>query len=298
MISYAQNAEDVVLARALRDTEIGFYVDVGAASPDEATVTRHFYEAGWSGINIEPLPEWAAQLRQVRSRDRTLEVACAEAEGALTLYRIREDPALSTLDAEIADSHRRTGLHVEEIRMDVRTLNSILEESAPAVIDFLKIDVEGAEYEVLKGLDLGRWRPRVVVVESTLPTTLVPNYMDFDAYLRVGRYVFASSDGINRYYAREEEADRLLPLLVPANATDDYIFLRENLLQEELARLRGYVAHLERELTRQPRADAESSSAPEVTTTARLRTASLLPGKVIELERVASSRRCLGMRST
>src|SRR5487761_2561484 len=248
MISYAQNAEDVILARALASTSNGFYVDVGAASPNEATVTRHFYEAGWSGINIEPLPEWASELRQFRPRDINLEVASAASDGEFTFFRVREDPALSTMDLEIADEHRRAGLHVDELRIAVRTLNAILEEQQVPVIDFLKIDVEGAELEVLRGLDLNRWRPRVIVVESTLPTTLIPNHEEFDAYLVAGRYEFAASDGVNRYYARAEESDELVPFLVPANSTDDYLPLREYLLEEEIVRLRAYISHLEHDL--------------------------------------------------
>ena len=261
MISYAQNAEDVILARALASTSNGFYVDVGAASPNEATVTRHFYEAGWSGINIEPIPEWAAELRLVRARDHNLEVACAAADSEVMLYRVLDDPSLSTLDPDVAESHRLAGRDVQELRIPVRTLNRILAEIKPAVIDFLKIDVEGAELEVLSGIDLKRWRPRVIVVEATLPTTLVPNFEEFDAYLTAARYTFAATDGINRYYAREEEADTLLPRLVPANSTDDYVFVREYLLLDELSNLRSYIHHLENEISMWQ--DAEGHLEPE-----------------------------------
>lgn len=288
MISYAQNAEDVILARALRDVPKGFYVDVGAASPNEASVTRHFYESGWSGINIEPLPEWATELRQFRPRDRNLEVACAAVEGEFTLFRVTEDPALSTLDSDVAEGHRRGGFHVDDLRIEVRTLDGVLAEYAPPRIDFLKIDVEGAESEVLAGLDLNRWRPRVIVVESTLPTTLVPNHAHFEAYLTAGRYVFASTDGINRYYARAEESETLAPLLVPANATDDYIYLRESLLQDEIVRLRSYVHRLEAELRKQTVAleQERPSDSPKVRRDTKTPPRSL-PSQVIQLERVA-----------
>jgi len=56
-ISYAQNYEDVMLWRALKHVERGFYIDVGACSPDQHSVTRAFYEKGWHGINVEPNPE-------------------------------------------------------------------------------------------------------------------------------------------------------------------------------------------------------------------------------------------------
>ena len=285
MIAYAQNAEDVILARALADTSSGFYVDVGAASPNEATVTRHFYEAGWHGVNIEPIPEWAAELRAVRVRDINLEVACAAHDGDLTLYRVLDDPSLSTLDAAVATRHRDSGREVQELHVPVRTLNRILEECKPLVIDFLKIDVEGAELEVLRGIDLERWRPRVIVVEATLPTTLVPNYEDFDEYVRASRYVYASTDGINRYYARAEEADVLVPKLVPANATDDYVFLREYLLLEELVHLRAHVRSLEHQVSLG--VDATAAASSPTRPSASTRGASTREGVLVSLDRIA-----------
>ena len=90
MISYAQNLEDVVLQRALR-APVGFYVDVGAASPSIASVTRHFYDHGWSGINIEPLPEYVAELRVARPRDWTVRAVAGASPrtGQLSRGRIR-----------------------------------------------------------------------------------------------------------------------------------------------------------------------------------------------------------------
>ena len=66
-VSYAQNWEDVMLWRALGHVGQGFYVDVGAFSPDEHSVTRAFYDLGWSGINIEPNPQRIAELKAKRS---------------------------------------------------------------------------------------------------------------------------------------------------------------------------------------------------------------------------------------
>ena len=65
MISYAQNFEDVMLARAFGDRRDGFYIDVGACFPDVASVTRHFYDLGWNGVNVEPMAE-PTHLRAVR----------------------------------------------------------------------------------------------------------------------------------------------------------------------------------------------------------------------------------------
>ena len=244
MISYAQNGEDVILARALGATENGFYVDVGAASPTEATVTRHFYEAGWHGINLEPVPGWAAALRALRPRDVTIEAAAGAAAGEIVFYEVLDDAALSTGDGESADRLRRDGHELREVRVPVVTLDAVLEEHGPERIDFLKIDVEGAEADVLAGIDLRRFRPRVVLVEATEPNSLRPAYGAWEELVTSRGYRYASTDGINRYYVRDEDA-ALAELLVPVNSLDEAVPMREQLLQDEIARLRTYVHSLE-----------------------------------------------------
>lgn len=244
MISYAQNGEDVILARALAGTTAGFYVDVGAASPTEATVTRHFYEAGWSGINLEPVPAWAAALRTLRPRDRTIEAAAGAAPGELVFAEVLDDPALSTGDEEGRERLQREGHEVRAVRVPVVTLDAVLEDAAPRRIDFLKIDVEGAERDVLLGIDLRRWRPRVIVVEATEPNSLRPAYAPWEELVTGRGYRYAATDGINRYYVREEDA-ALAQLLVPVNSLDDAVPMREQLLRDEIGRLRNYVHSLE-----------------------------------------------------
>jgi len=248
MISFAQNREDVVLDRALHASS-GFYVDVGAASPSIASVTRHFYELGWSGINLEPLPGYAAELRAERPRDTTVEAAVGSASGSCTFHMVDSDPDLSTADpnrfeALVAEVEPTTELEVRMV-----TLDEVLAEARPTAIDFLKIDVEGAERDVLLGIDLTVWRPRVVVVEATVSNTQLPNHQKWEELLTGRGYLYASFDGINRFYAAEEEPG-LVDLLGPANVLDDFIPASLQLINEELARLRGYIAHLEQEIGR------------------------------------------------
>src|SRR5258708_7170366 len=161
-ISYAQNFEDVILWRVLKEIEKGFYVDVGAQDPDVESVTRAFYERGWSGINIEPVDEYYNKLTQVRSRDVNLKVAAGREPGLRTLYTFAGS-GLSTLDSEISARHQAEGLTPKEIVVPIITLNKVLEDSPASIIHLLKIDVEGAEREVLEGLDLKRIRPWIIV---------------------------------------------------------------------------------------------------------------------------------------
>src|SRR5690606_31293081 len=129
ILSYAQNFEDVMLARCFPG-ERGFYVDVGANDPDIDSVTRHFYERGWSGINIEPLAANFARLKKRRPRDVNLRLAASETDGSITFYEIGKWHGYSTTDSEIAAQHRKDGLKVVAHETPVRRLASILDEHA------------------------------------------------------------------------------------------------------------------------------------------------------------------------
>jgi FkbM family methyltransferase len=214
--SYAQNFEDVMLARAFPGAS-GFYVDVGANDPDIDNVTRVFYERGWSGINIEPLSANSVELRKKRPRDINLELAVGEKEGAITFYEVGKWHGYSTTDPVLAAQHRKDGLKVVEHRVPVRKLAAILgEHAAERIIDFLKIDVEGTELSVLRGADLRRHRPKIIVLESKMPVTInmvdrvdeVPDRMEeFSDFLAPLGYHFVYHDGLNAFFLAEEHRD-------------------------------------------------------------------------------------------
>src|ERR1700722_15992604 len=125
MISYAQNHEDVILQRAL-GSAVGFYVDVGAASSMIASVTRYFYDIGWSGINIEPLPEYAAELRRERPRDRNIEAAAGASPGRCTFHVVHGNHDFSTFDDVRVSDLAQQGEETTPLEVEVVTLNDVL----------------------------------------------------------------------------------------------------------------------------------------------------------------------------
>jgi len=143
-ISYAQNFEDVMLWRALRHIEKGFYVDVGAMDPIIDSATQAFYERGWRGINIEPTRSYYEKLSRSRPLDINLPLAVSDAEGMMKFYEFPET-GLSTLDLDTARIHHESGLTVIEKQVSVVTLNQILAEHVKGPIHFMKIDVEVAK---------------------------------------------------------------------------------------------------------------------------------------------------------
>ncbi len=211
--SYAQNFEDVILSRAFPQAT-GFYVDVGANDPDIDNVTRVFYQRGWSGINIEPLAANSVKLRKKRKRDINLEIAVGEKEGSITFYEIGKWHGYSTTDPKIAEQHRKDGLKIVEHTVLVRKLSTVLEENAKGrQIDFLKIDVEGTELSVLRGANLKRYRPKLILLESKMPVTInmvdrideVPDRADeYANFLAPLGYHFVYHDGLNTFFLAEE----------------------------------------------------------------------------------------------
>src|SRR5580704_4914727 len=126
--SFAQNNEDVLLWRCFSDKKEGFYVDVGASSPITDSVTHLFYEHGWSGLNLEPLPERVAELCRLRPRDRTLCLAVSAAPGTAKLTRQRGMGGLSTLHDTTGSEGVADVANAWEIETRLATLSLILEE--------------------------------------------------------------------------------------------------------------------------------------------------------------------------
>jgi FkbM family methyltransferase len=222
-ISYSQNAEDVLLWRALGHVQNGFYIDVGANDPEEHSVTKAFYDAGWRGISIEPLPSFHQAFLERRPRDVNLAIAAGATNGELTLYDTPDVRGWASPEQSVAELHRLEGHEVIEMSVPVRTLASVCEQYVQGDIHFLKIDVEGFEGEVLKGMDFARWRPWILVIEATLPNSRETNHAAWEDMVTGQRYRFAWFDGLNRYYVAEEHPELLAHFGVQPNVFDDFI---------------------------------------------------------------------------
>lgn len=168
-ISYAQEGEDLVLRRFLEDRKGGFYVDVGAHHPRRFSNTYYFYKQEWRGINIEPSPAAITLFGQLRPRDINVMLGVAETPGELTYY-LFNDPALNTFDQVLMqDRVAQTPYRIiGTTTVAVDRLEKILGGKLPGgqVIDFMSIDVEGFDLQVLRSNDWSRYRPEFVLVEA------------------------------------------------------------------------------------------------------------------------------------
>lgn len=221
--SYSQNGEDILLSRLFEPEYQGLYIDIGANDPTIFSVTKHFYERGWNGINVEP-GEVFAKLKADRPRDVNLNVCVSEREGIVTFYEFPEAQGWSTCDAQEAEKVlTQRGISFCRRVVPCMSLASICERYVTRPIDFLSIDVEGHERDVLKGGDWARFRPRAIVIEATLPNSPDPSHDQWEDLLLAVDYEFATFDGLNRYYIRGEERHLTERLRTPVNVFDGFV---------------------------------------------------------------------------
>ena len=220
-ISYAQNFEDVMLWRALKHVENGYYVDIGAQDPIQDSVSLAFFERGWRGVHVEPSVYYANRLRKARAGEEVLQVMVSVTEGVQPFYDI-PDTGLSTADAGIARRHRDAGFPVDEISCPSVTLDTILGRERKRDLHWLKIDVEGSELNVLRGWTLAKPLPWIVLVESTLPMSQKETHLEWEHLLLKRGYEFAYFDGLNRFYVSPQHKDLRKAFLEPPNVFDGF----------------------------------------------------------------------------
>ncbi|MEI6621400.1 MAG: FkbM family methyltransferase [Actinomycetes bacterium] len=228
LVSNAQNGEDIRLMRAFNDQTDGFYVEIGGSDPKADSISRAFYDRGWHGIIVEPLPHQVAAFRSQRPRDTIVDAVCSSRGGSVTFYSVAvagDGTGLSTMDRGIADRHRELDRTVTERTVRALTCAQILEGIQH--VDFMVIDVEGAEEDVIRSLFETDVRPSVLVIEAIDPLTHEPAHQEWEQLVLEHGYLFSAFDGLNRFYASERSAELVDILAIPPNVTDNYIRLAD-----------------------------------------------------------------------
>ncbi len=200
--SYSQRGEDLVIDELLGYKRSGFYVDVGANDPFRFNNTARFYRRGWTGINIEPDPDVCSRLATIRSRDINLNIGIGLENCSLPFFRFFPD-AFSTFSATQALWAEERGLElVDTIEVMVRRLNEVLSAYCEKrEIDFVSIDAEGFEREVLLSNDWGKFRPSFVVVESKRERGgMLSSFEECNRILAEAGYNWVCDTGLNAIY--------------------------------------------------------------------------------------------------
>ena len=165
--SFSQNGEDLVIHRLLKNKKKGFYVDIGANDPTRFNNTKYFYLRGWRGINIEPNFNCFVRIKKERPRDINLNIGISKKNSELTFYQFKTN-TLSTFSESEAKKYQRQGYKLSAKRkVRVKKLSDILAKYLKRKkIDFLTVDTEGYDKEVLISNNWTKYRPKVICIES------------------------------------------------------------------------------------------------------------------------------------
>jgi FkbM family methyltransferase len=222
---FSEGDEDRLKKEFFHDQSHGFFVDVGAFEPVEKSQTWALEERGWNGLLIEPQPHLAARLRKER-RVPVYEVACSSPANSGKTLPLQVGGGMH---ASLQPDYYIAGFKDREIatvEVGIRTLDEILEDSgAPEPIDFISIDVEFHEIDVLLGFNLRRWRPRLILIED------VPAGLRIHRFMRRCGYKWVRRTGLNSWYVPEE-----MPM--PVSLFGRWQFVRKHVLGVPLRRFR------------------------------------------------------------
>lgn len=231
LVSYAQNREDLFLWALLAHRTPGRYVDVGCYDEREHSVTRLFYERGWSGVNIDANEAFAEGYRR-RDRDQFVCAGIGSEPGELVFRVYPEHAGLSTFDEVIKAEHEGAGYPYRDVKVPMRTLDDVLASTGISRIDFLKIDAEGFEPDVLRGLDLEAIRPSVIVTEASRSAAC-------HEILLAHRYHREFFDGLNDYFVDDDATDVSIFNYAERVLYPGYRSAREQALADQVAALGG-----------------------------------------------------------
>src|SRR5438128_1832185 len=179
-LSYTQNMEDYHLDVAFGGAPQGRYIDVGGGHPVAGSVSFWFYQRGWDGVVVEPQADLVRLHRRLRPRDKVLQLLVGADEREKEFYAFGRLHGLSTTVAEHA---KAAGAEFQTLRLPSMSLAELCRSQGLDTIDFLKIDVEGAEAEVIAGADCDRFRPGIVLVESIAPLSNEPTWHKWEEQL-------------------------------------------------------------------------------------------------------------------
>ena len=184
--SFSQEGEDLLLKRIFEHKKNGFYIDVGAHHPFRFSNTYLFYKKGWKGINLDAMPNSMKIFEKYRPRDINLEIPVGK-DGEKLVYYIFNEPALNTFDKNRIEAIVSKSVYtlIREMEIQIRSLKSILDEYLPKGqnIDFMSIDVEGLDFEVLKSNDWKKYRPEILLVESLGGGGGIDDFIKSEIYL-------------------------------------------------------------------------------------------------------------------
>ena len=209
-ISYSQAGEDCIVALAFHVLGIAkpSYLDIGAHHPTSLSNTFFFYKKGCHGVCVEPDPKYARLFRTKRRRDVFLNVAVSFNEAKEADFYLMKSHALNTLSRDSALAMEKVGEKIARVvKIKLLNVNTIIEQHFPTGVDFVSLDAEGVDIEILKSFHLDSVRPRVFCIETLAFENQKKVYDVSDFMLANGYFVFGETH-INTIYVDRQMWER------------------------------------------------------------------------------------------
>lgn len=166
---FSVNGEDIVLKNIFKNPHKGYYVDIGAYHPINFSNTYALYLRGWRGLNIDAMPGSMKLFEKFRPEDKNIEIGVSDKDEVMKFF-IFNEPALNTFNKEMANERNGKDKYkiVKTIDLETMPLCKILDKyvAPDTVIDYLNIDIEGLDLQVLRSNNWEKYKPSVISVES------------------------------------------------------------------------------------------------------------------------------------
>lgn len=220
MLSFAQNFEDVILKRAFSGRKHGYFLDIGAQHPVIDSVSRHFILNGWNGILVEPVPAYAMLLKEEYPNITVLQKYVGE-KGNREIYVVA-DTGLSTSDEMLAQAYKNSGLNISKAICEGITLDEIFDLIGEVEIDWMKIDAECSEIEILNSWKSKSVKPTIVVIEVLHPLHKIQANDEITELMESKGYVEVYFDGLNKFYLSKNNGEMKMYFDLPPNIFDNF----------------------------------------------------------------------------
>lgn len=166
--SFSQEGEDIILNQIFNDKKFGFYIDIGAHHPIRFSNTHLFYLKGWKGVNIEADGSKIIFFKIFRKRDHNIHALVSTKDSIKKYFKFKESALNGILDTKRLITLKAKGIEpIEVLETPAKDINKILDKYSNKTIDFISIDVEGKDHEILSHLNLKKLKPRVILVERS-----------------------------------------------------------------------------------------------------------------------------------
>tara|TARA_B100001769_G_C22041179_1_gene559538 strand:- start:477 stop:1250 length:774 start_codon:yes stop_codon:yes gene_type:complete len=167
--SYANGGLDLIINYYFREQRNGVYIDIGCYHPMERSNTYLLHKKGWKGINLDLDAGSIDLFNHFRKGDFNKQIAVSDKKGEITVYSYHNRSAVQTVSKEVSKKMEKKDLNSFKVKCD--QLNNIIEESPfrGNKVDFISIDIEGHEFNVLKVFDFNKYDPSMITIEYNDP---------------------------------------------------------------------------------------------------------------------------------